>query len=113
MCVVGAEQRVGDNSGLPLRLCLNTGAPAPLSWGLWDPGEEAQCRPVALAEKEQAWNLLWSALLGQRLSPTVALSFTCTAREQGQLGDRLHSPHVSILDGPVVGGPGVPIVQHS
>lgn len=44
-------------------------------------------------------------------SPTTAPRFAHRARAGAARGWP-HSPHVSVLDGPVVGGPGVSVVQH-
>lgn len=66
--------------------------------------------------------LLWSALSGwgqgTRLVTLRAAEShhgpkICTESQGRGSAGWPHSPHVSVLDGPVVGGPGMSVVQHS
>lgn len=68
----------------------------------------------------QEWGAsLWSALSGWGKGTPLGHSEGChfpTVRTQSQgrgSSGWPHLPHVSILDGPVVGGPSMSIVQHS
>lgn len=78
--------------------------PCPLSQGFLAPGEEAPCWPVPVAEEpgpreEPGQSLLSVSHHGPMLTHSRGRGWP-------------HSPHVSVLDGPVVGGPGVSVVQH-